>query len=274
MVFMAAFFMLLSGCSIQPESEQATQIVVPGTGACEGILQVLASEFNAKYPGLEVIIPKSIGTGGGIKAAYTEAFPLARVGRPLKGDELKLGLTFLPFANDAVVFAVGKNVGIKSLTVGQLGDIFKGKIVNWQELGGAKSPIRVLGRQSNESSLEIISQCLAPFKEKVFTDQAKIAFHDYEMVDLLNKFPTSIGFLTNSSAFVPGNTMKVIGIDSVAPTAENLRSRRYPLMATYGLVYKKGKLNNIAIEFIDFIFSEKGQRIIETHGLVPLARSR
>lgn len=269
-----AFFMLLSGCSVQQEGEKEAKIVVPGSGACEEILKALAAVFNAEHPGLEVIISKSTGTGGGIKAACSGEYPLARVGRPLKGDELRLGLAFLPFANDAIVFAVGRSVGIRSLTASQLGDIFKGKIVNWRELGEPEGPIRVLARQPNDTSLESISQHLAPFRDKIFTDQAKIAFHDYEMVDLLNKFPTSIGFLTNSSVIAPGNTMKVIAIDGVTPTAENLRPRRYPLMATNGLVYKEGRLNDIAVGFIDFIFSQKGKRIIEGYGLVHIARGK
>lgn len=247
---------------------------MPGTGACEDVLRMLALAFNAEHPGLEVIIPRSIGTGGGIKAVSSGEYPMARVGRPLKEDELKLDLAFLPFANDAIVFAVGRSVGIRSLTTSQLGDIFKGKIVNWRELGEPEGPIRVLSRQPNDTSSENISQHLTPFKDKIFTDQAKIAFHDYEMVDLLNKFPTSIGFLTNSSLIAPGNTMKTIGIDGVTPTPENLRSRRYPLRATYGLVCKEGRLNDIAVEFIDFIFSEKGKRLIEEYNLVPIARRK
>ena len=93
------------------------------------------------------------------------------------------------------------------------------------------------------------------------------------MVDLLNKFPTSIGFLTNSSVNAPGNTMKTIGIDGATPTPENLRSGGYPLKTTYGLIHRKERLNDTALKFIDFVFSEKGKRVIEDHGLVPAARS-
>ena len=49
----------LAGTSVLAE-----QLVIPGTGASEVILQELAAAFNAENPGSEVIVPPSVGSGG------------------------------------------------------------------------------------------------------------------------------------------------------------------------------------------------------------------
>jgi len=265
--------LLLPGYSSGDSPDDATRLTVPGSGACEQVLNALAAAFNAQNPGVKVIVPRSTGTSGGIKAIRTGTHRLARAGRPLNNDELRTGLTFLPVADDAIVFAVGKNVGIDRLSAGQLADVFMGKITDWQQLGGQQSPIRVLIRQADETSMKNIRRHVTPFNDLVFCDQAKMAFHDYEMVDLLNKFPTSIGFLTMSSVAMPGNTMQPVGLDGVRPTADNLNSGDYPLKATYGMVYKKERLNALAGQFLAFIFSKNGNRVIRDIGLIPVPRS-
>ena len=266
-------FWLLWGCTTQQDAAVSTELVVPGTGASEQILKRLAEAFNEQRPDLKVIIPKSTGTGGGIKAVSTGTHVLGRVGRPLKEDERNLGLTCLPFANDAVVFALGSDVDIQSLTSRQLEDIFTGKILDWQEVGGGIGPIRVMIRQPTESSLKIIGQHLPTFKSYTFTDQAKCAFHDFEMVELLKKYSTGIGFLTGSSLSTPGLGINAIALNGIKPSLKNIQSHRYPLMATYGLIFKNGGPDERAKKFIDFIASETGRKIILNHGLSPIARN-
>ena len=268
------FGCLLPGCSSRQTPEPSRTLSIPGSGACEQVLRALAEAFNAQHPGVNVEVPRSTGTRGGIKAVIEGTHRLGRIGRPLKADELANGLMFLPFAHDAVVFAVGSHVGIDNLGSAQLADIFSGAITAWQELNGPQEPIRVLIRQADETSLTIIRRNLPAFREVIFSDQAKIAFHDYEMMELLNKFPSAIGFLTHSSVVAPGNQMQAIGIDGVFPTRDNLDSGLYPLKATYGLVYGKEKLNALASQFLDFIFSANGGQIIEDFGLVPMVRNR
>ena len=51
--------------SLASTSVLAEQLMIPGTCASEVILWELAAAFNAENPGSEVIVPPSVGSGGG-----------------------------------------------------------------------------------------------------------------------------------------------------------------------------------------------------------------
>ena len=50
-------------------------------------------------------------------------------------------LDSIPVAIDGIVFYTHKELGIKSLSLPQVRDIYLGKIKNWQEVGGIDLPI-------------------------------------------------------------------------------------------------------------------------------------
>jgi phosphate transport system substrate-binding protein len=249
----------------------AETLEIPGTGSCEVVLKEMAAIFNAQRPGREVIIPPSIGSKGGIRSVIKKQNLIARVGRPLEGEETQYGLQYLVFARDLIVFAAGAKVSIRSLTTVQLSDIFGGKIDNWQELGGNKASIRVLIRQPGETSMGIIQQRIKPFQQLTFTDRSRVLYHDCEMVEMLKKYETAIGFLTLSSIFATPN-IKPLAIDHIRPTAENLMAGKYELGCEYALVYVENGLNELAKKFIDFIYSDAGKQVLKRYGLIPVGR--
>lgn len=245
-------------------------LVIPGTGSCENPLNYLAATFNQKNPGHEVIIPPSIGTKGGINSIIADKNMIARVDRPLEGDETKHALQYLAFARDAVVFAVGGKVKIQNLTSSQIVDIFSGKIDNWQEVGGNKAPIRVLIRLPGEMSFRIIKEHIKPFQQITFTDRNKILYHDYEVVIMMTKYKYSIGLLTLSSTFGNEESIKPIALDSIRPSAENLMKGKYKMVCEYALIYKENRLNELGKKFIDHVFSDSSREIITRYGMIPL----
>lgn len=107
----------------QAAGQAADTLVIPGTGSCEAILKELAGAFNARHPGQEVVIPPSIGSQGGLRALWSDQCIVARIVVPLD-KKLDPKLDYRVFATDAVVFAVGANVEVNSLTISQLVEIF------------------------------------------------------------------------------------------------------------------------------------------------------
>ena len=245
------------------------QLVIPGTGASEVILQELATAFNAENPGHEIIIPPSVGSGGGVNLVGTGEYVLGRVARPLKKTELDYGLKHLVFAKDMIVFAVGPKVGVANLSAPQLADLYSGKISNWKEVGGNDALVRLLIRNPDDSAYAIIQQQLKLFKGLEFSPKAKVMFHDYEMVNAFNKYSTVIGWISNSTLKIIDPSVKPIGIDSVVPTQQNVYDGKYALAFEYALIYREGRLGGLARKFVEFIFSKKGSRLLVSEGLVP-----
>jgi phosphate transport system substrate-binding protein len=249
---------------------RAETITIPGTGACEVVLGELAAAFNSAGPGREVIVAPSTGSGGGISAVLKGEADLARVARPLKQAEIDQGLTYLVFAKDAVIFAVGSKVSVRELTRSQLVNIFSGNLKNWTEAGGGPAPIRLLVREPQDSSLVIIKEHIQPFDTLSFDESAKLLYHDHEMVQMLKKHATAIGWLTRSSLSADSADIHAVALDGIAPTADNILGGRYPLVAAYAFVYRESRLQELARQFIAFVFSEPGRRLLQSRGILPV----
>jgi len=70
---------------------------------------------------------------------------------------------------------------------------------------------------------------------------------------------------------LPHEYVKLIGVDGVSPTSENIASHAYPLAAeVYVAVREDTPQGNTAILFRDWLLSKDGQRVVEKSGYVPI----
>lgn len=252
----------------------AEELVVPGSGSPEYVLKVLAEAFNAQQAQHRVLVPTSIGTSGGLRAVETGTATLGRVGRPLKSDELARGLVYIPIGRDPVTFVGGSGVTVKDLTQAQLIDAYTGRATNWQVFGGKPGPIRVIGRESTDVSRQVINRIIPPFERIVFGDAVKVVNLDPQMLELLDRFPGSLGFLNRSALAAAKTKLVYLSLDGVPSTPQNVEAGRYPLWLEFGFVYKAGKLGPAANAFVDFVRSPAGMRILREQGiLVPAGQS-
>ncbi len=252
----------------------AEGLVVPGSGSPEYVLKVLAEAFNAQQAQHRVLVPTSIGTSGGLRAVETGTATLGRVGRPLKSDELARGLVYIPIGRDPVTFVGGAGVTVKDLTQAQVIDAYTGRATNWQVFGGKPGPIRVIGRESTDVSRQAINRVILPFERIVFGDAVKVVNLDPQMLELLERFPGSLGFLNRSALAAAKTKLVYLSLDGVPSTPQNVEAGRYPLWLEFGFVYKAGKLGPAANAFVDFVRSPAGVRILREQGiLVPAGQS-
>lgn len=63
--------------------------------------------------------------------------------------------------------------------------------------------------------------------------------------------------------------VKVIKIENITPTKDNVLSGTYPLSRDLYL-FTKGEENELVKEFIEFVLSYEGQKIVEEEGFVPI----
>jgi phosphate transport system substrate-binding protein len=252
-------------------SASADALEVPGSGSPETILRALAEAFNVLDAKQQVRIPPSARSVGGLRAIQHDEAVLARVSRRPSAEQGR-GLRYLPFAKDAVVFVVGERVRVRNLGAAQVADIFSGKLTEWSSLGGAREPIRVIVRDEDETTLKVLRDGIEPFRRISFSPNAKVAYHSHEMVALLDRFGSSIGFLSLSSLKGAHTRLAPLALDGVKADAQSLLSGSYPHAIEYGLIFKPARLTATARSFIDFIFSEAGGRVLRSGGLLPLPR--
>ena len=77
----------------------------------------------------------------------------------------------------------------------------------------------------------------------------------------------SIGYISRGSL---NDTVKAIQIDGVDPTVENIKDGSYKISRPFNIATKDG-LSEAAQDFIDFIMSADGQKVLEDNGYITVA---
>ena len=264
-----ALLALLFACLARAEN-----LVIPGSGNPEHVLGQLAKAFNERQSQHRVIVPPSTGTAGAVRDVGEGISSLGRVGRSLKDDEARQGFVHVPLGRDPVVIVGGAQVGVRKLTSAQLLDIYGGKIRNWSELGGRTAPIRALGRENSDASRQALGRSIKPFKDLVFDPVVKVVHLDPQLIELLDRYPTSLGFLNRSALGAAQSKLVHLALDGVDPTPENVEQGRYPAWVELGLIHKPNGLTPAGRAFLDFLRSPDGLGLLRQHGILPASGAR
>jgi len=169
-----------------------------------------------------------------------------------KGVELEL----IPIGREAFVFLVNKNNPVDNLSMGQLKDIYSGKITNWKDVGGANRPINVVQRNQGSGSQTTL--------EKLFGKDIASNF--------FGPFGASIGFSFRFyvEELTKHGHIKMLELNDVYPSKENVQNETYPIVSNFYAVIRKGEMesNSNIKKVIDFVLSPTGQDIIDEVGYV------
>ena len=240
----------------------AEEVAIPGTGDGVDVLSAIGNAFTQETK-IEVLVPKSIGSGGAVKVVGTDRAILGRVARGIKENEKEYGLEYKAVFEVPTAIFVNNSVTIDSLTEQQVLDIFSGKINTWKDVGGSDVPIVVIRREDKDSSLGNLKKTFPGFKDMVFTENSTLAEKTFIMVAQIVNRPDSIGFGPLDVA--NANNLKALSINGKKPTDAD-----YPYFGTIGLVYKAATLDKISKDFIDFALSAARHDIIVQAGGRPV----
>jgi phosphate transport system substrate-binding protein len=236
---------------------------VVGTGDGIDLLRALGSAYMMDNPETNVIVPPSIGSGGGIAAVNTEKEVLARIARPLSDSEKDAGLVATPVFRLPSAFFVNRAVAVTGLTSAQLADIYRGKAVNWKDVGGADMRIRVVRREDQDSTLLVLRQSMPGWKDLAITEKSKTAVTTQEGFNTVKEVEGAIGFGPFTRALEA--ELVVLKIDGRYPT-----DRDYPSAVTLSFVHKSATVSPDAKRFIAYVKAAKAQTVLSSMGGVPV----
>ncbi len=241
------------------------KLTVVGTGDGLEMLQEIGSGFSEAYPGIELSIPPSIGSGGGIAAVSSGAERMGRVARPLKESEVEFGLVYLPIAKIPSSIFTHPSTGVSELTSEQLIKIYEGKITNWSEVGGADLRVRVIRREESDSTLQVLRATMPGWTDMEFSPRSKTALTTQDAISSAREVEGAIAFGPYSRPLEEG--LDVLKIDGHHPMDEG-----YPSAVVLALVYKDGTMDEQMKTFIEFAQSDRAQEMIRNYGGVPVSQ--
>lgn len=188
-----------------------------------------------------------------------------------QGGELQLET----IGYDAFVFFVNSHNPIDSLTQEQIRQIYAGEIINWQQLGGPNMKIYPYQRNQDSGSqtalenfmgdiplmhppVEMINSLMSGIIEKVA---------DY---DNTKKGAIGFSFRYYTKGVIGNDRIKLLKIDGVEPSVENITNRSYPIVNELYAAWLKDNPNPNVQLVLDWVLSEEGQYLLEQTGYVPV----
>jgi phosphate transport system substrate-binding protein len=99
-----------------------------------------------------------------------------------------------------------------------------------------------------------------------------VGITDQDAAEQIEKTPGSFGTTSLSIIVAEKRKIKALSVDGVAPTLSNLSTGRYPYAITLFLVYKKDRYKGAVKDFIEFVFSRDGKKILSDNGHLTLER--
>jgi phosphate transport system substrate-binding protein len=211
------------------------------------------------------------GSSYGFGALMVGKSDIAAASREATTNEVGLAKDRSIEMNDYVIgsysVAVIVNAGspLTSLKPEQVRDVFTGKVQNWKEVGGPDAPVHLYIRDPI-SGTYLGFQELAMDK-KDYAQHPK-TFTTYEgIVEAVAKDPAGIGYASIEDGKKAG--IKAISIGTSAPTLAAVQKGEYPYARMLRLYTDKAKESPVAMDFIQFIRSDRGQKILTDMGFVP-----
>ncbi len=167
-------------------------------------------------------------------------------------------LVYVPIGLEGFVFFVNQKNPVEDLTVEQIRGIYAGQYTNWSEVGGADRIINPVTRLAGSGSQT--------------TFEAFMGDREVGEKSWLAIAGGSIGFSFRyyMDGIVGNEGVKMLSLNGVYPSAENIQNGSYPIVAQFYAIYRADNPNENIPILVDWLLSPEGQSVIEQCGYVPI----
>jgi phosphate transport system substrate-binding protein len=227
------------------------------------------------------------GSITGIKMFLDGELSFAQNGRPLQDEEYSKaksrGFTLeqIPVAIDGIVFFTHRDLPVTQLSINQLQDIFRGKIINWKQVGGPNLPIVLI---SQDPKVSAMLKLLLGDPVKELSPNARIARDNSTAIRSVAAAPGGISY---SSASIAIGQESIHSLSLAKPYSKEyippftqqgrvnldaIRKGTYPLTRHLFIVIRRDGTpdEQAGVAYSNLLLSDEGQKIVEEAGFVPL----
>ncbi len=274
-------FFIFQSCG--PRHSRNNSLQIKGSDTMVNLGQAWTEAFMKFNPTISIAVTGG-GSGTGISALINNTCDICEVSREMKDTEIKLAQNkgIQPYkidvALDGLAVIVSPKNPISQLTLEQIADIFMGKIKNWKELGGNEGNIVILSREVNSGTHVY-------FKEHVlrkgnannteeFAPSALMLSSSQAIADEIAQNPNAIGYygmgyITSKQKAI--HVAKDKKSPYIEPTINNVINKSYPISRPL-IIYTKGEPQGLVKQFMDFVLSDDGQKIVKNLDFVPVKK--
>jgi phosphate transport system substrate-binding protein len=256
-LLLVVFCLLLpSACGATVEPPQPVYLKAAGSTAMTPLMDELVAAFHERQPQVTIDI-----SGGGSTLGRQSA----------AGGQVELGLTsWLPdgppdgtqattAARDGIALVVHPTNPITGLTLIQVHDLFSGRIIDWEALGGSPGLVQAVSREDGSGTRAAFESMV--MGEDQVTLTALVMPNSQAVVDYVASDQNAIGYV--SMGYVNGE-VQVLSVEGLLPTPETASRGEYHVTQEL-VILTPAKVSPEVQTFLDFVLSPAGQAVVARH---------
>ncbi|HSA37785.1 MAG TPA: phosphate ABC transporter substrate-binding protein [Methanoregula sp.] len=261
--------------AVQASSGQRQTIKISGSTTVLPIVQKAADQYMDSHPYADIQVSGG-GSGLGIQAVGAKMVDIGMSSREVSADEMKKYPSFVvtPVAQDGIAVIVNPTNTIQSINLDQVKNIYLGRITKWTEITGASVPgtsnqVVIIGRDSASGTRTYFDETV--LSKATPTKQMLEKNSNGAVLQTVAQTPGAIGYVSIGFA---SKDVKALPLwynanNIIDPSLANVRTRTYPVSRDL-YVITNGPPSGLAGDFITYILSPEGQKIVSDEGYVTI----
>jgi phosphate transport system substrate-binding protein len=258
------------GLMTSPFIQAGTAITVSGSTSVTNVMEVLGETYKqATNKNVEV---QGTGSSAGIRAAKDGTSMIGMSSRDIKDSEKTADTKEIVIARDGIAVTTNNQNPVQNLTKAEISKIYRGEIKNWNEVGGENTPIVVVTRDAASGTRGAFEDIMG-LKRKVndmdvsaITASAQVGNGNGMIKTIVANNPYAIGYISLGSV---DDSLNALSVDGFQANDANIATGDYAIARPF-IVMVKQDVAPQANQFIDYILSEDGQKVVTEQGYISV----
>lgn len=273
--------LLVSACA---PADTANTVVIAGSDTEVQLVSALVEAFSVDHADAHISVAGG-GSAVGIAALINGETDITNSSRQMKPEEIQSakdkGMDPREFilARDGLSVIVHASNPVRTLTMGQLADIYSGTITNWKDVGGEDAPIVLYGRQSTSGTFGFFRDTVVKtdYASSMRQMEGTEAIVDGVTADTQGIGYAGVGYVLGEDGAARSdiNVLTIApaeGSDAVSPLdMAAVMSGRYPIFRRiYQYLPALPAKDSLVAQLLEFETSERGMELVREQGFYPL----
>lgn len=231
------------------------KITIVGSTSVQPVAEKLAAAYHDKNPNVNITVQGG-GSSVGLKSVQDGTAQIGTYSSKLDNSTAP-GINQYLIANDGIVIIVNKQSNLTDLTKDQVKSIFAGN----------NSTFTVVTREEGSGTRDAFVSLIMGGKNGTNITKSAIVQSSTDAVkQSVAGNPNAIGYMSLADV---DDSVKVLKIGGVTPSAATVKDGTYTIQRPF-LFLTKGAATGTTLDFINWVLSSEGQKIIEEEGAVPV----
>lgn len=223
-VHYSLFIAFLVACAPTVEPPPPVSLRVTTVAAGAKIVATAADTFSAGHPHVTIAVTQ-LPTDRAIEAVWQGRADVAVVSALLPGAER---FEQRPITRDGIAIITHPDNPVDGVTLLELQKLFSGESYRWEDIPGGAGDVTVAVRERNSGTRTIFDGRL--MEGRRITPTARVFPNAEALRAFVAQTPGAVGYI---SAALVDDSVKVLAVEDMRPTPENLANGAYPV--TYPL---------------------------------------